>query len=264
MTAGIVMPATRTAPMPAKIVVHSFMRETGKTNIAAGLAHLLVAYGERVGIIDADISVPVLHSRLGVDAKGLHYAFNHYLMGRCAITDAAVDLAWEDAAPHAGTLVLVPASTDPAAIRSVLHQDIDVRILNAGAEDLATAHSLDVVLINSPAGLDEISLSCMALADVLLIVLRLDKEDYHGTSVTIDLARNLKVPNILLAVNRASPEYEPFEIKRRVEETYGCDVPVVLSAADEAAMLFTGHTSVQERLAHPLAALLQALRQKAP
>ena len=257
------MPVARTSKMPSKIVVHSFMRETGKTNISAGLAHLLAAYGERVGIIDADISVPVLHSRLGVDAKGLNYAFNHYLMGGCAITDAAVDLTWEDAASHAGALVLVPASMDHAAIRGVLHQDIDVHILNAGIEDLATAYSLDVVLINAPAGLDEISLSCMALADVLLIVLRLDKEDYHGTSVTIDLARNLKTPNILLAVNRADPEYEPFEIRRRMEETYGCAVPVVLSAADEAAMLFAGHATVQERLAHPLAALLQALHQKA-
>ncbi len=160
------MPVARTSKMPSKIVVHSFMRETGKTNISAGLAHLLAAYGERVGIIDADISVPVLHSRLGVDAKGLNYAFNHYLMGGCAITDAAVDLTWDDAASHAGALVLVPASMDHAAIRGVLHQDIDVRILNAGIEDLATAYSLDVVLINAPAGLDEISLSCMALADV--------------------------------------------------------------------------------------------------
>ncbi len=258
------MPAVRTSKMPSKIVIHSFMRETGKTNIAAGLAHLLAAYGERVGIIDADISVPVLHSRLGVDAGRLKYAFNHYLVGDCAITDAAVDLAWDDASPPAGALVLVPASTDHNAIRGVLHQDIDVRLLNAGIEDLAAAHNLDVVLLNAPAGLDEISLSCMALADVLLIVLRLDKEDYHGTSVTIDLARNLKVPNILLAVNRAGSEYEPLEIRRSVEETYGCDAPVVLTAADEAAVLFAGHASVQERLAHPLAALLRALRQKAP
>ena len=250
--------------MPTKIVVHSFMRETGKTNIAAGLAYLFAAHGERVGIVDADISVPILHNRLGVDGSGLGATLNDYLLGRCPIQDAAIDLAWRDDLHASGALILVPASSDPTAIRGVLRQDIDVRILNSGIEALAAEYGLDVVLINAPAGLDEISLSCMALADVLVIVLRLDKEDYHGTSVTIDLARGLKVPEILLVVNRAGPEYEVSDIIRRVEETYQCDVPTVLSAADEAAILFSGHASVLDRPAHPLFRLLQALQSKVP
>ena len=167
------MPVARTSKMPSKIVVHSFMRETGKTNISAGLAHLLAAYGERVGIIDADISVPVLHSRLGVDAKGLNYAFNHYLMGGCAITDAAVDLTWDDAASHAGALVLVAASTDHAAIRGVLHQDIDVRISPPGIEDLATLARRRAD--QRPGWPDEISLVHGA-GRCTLIVLRLTKK----------------------------------------------------------------------------------------
>ena len=39
------MPVARS--QDAQQIVHSFMRD-GKTNIAAGLAHLLAAYGERI------------------------------------------------------------------------------------------------------------------------------------------------------------------------------------------------------------------------
>ncbi len=247
--------------MPAKIVVHSFMRETGKTNIAAGLAYLMAARGERVGIIDADIPVPLLHSRLGVDAGCGNATLNDFLMGNRSLEQAALELPWRGNLPSPGALVFVPASPDPVAIRGVLRQDIDIRSLNAGIEALTAAYHLGVTLINAPAGLDEISLSCMALADVLVVVLRLDKEAYQGTSVTLDLARGLNVPKILLVVNRVGSDYELEAIRRSVAETYQCEVPVVLSAADEAAMLFVDRATILPRSAHPLTALLQALTQ---
>ncbi len=92
--------------MPSKIVVHSFMRETGKTNISAGLAHLLTAYGGALRHRCRYLRARPPTMRLGVDAKGLNYAFNHYLMGGCAIARRrAVDLTWEDAASHREALV---------------------------------------------------------------------------------------------------------------------------------------------------------------
>ena len=175
--------------MPTKIVIHSFMRETGKTNIAAGFGRLLAARGARTGLVDADMRAPILHSKLGVDTGGLRRTLNDYLLGRCPIADTAVDVNWRGFALASGGLWLAPAAADPFAIRDALSLDFDVRILDEGIDSLAEELSLDVALVNAPAGLDELSLSCIALADALVVVLRLDKDDYQGTGVTIDLAR---------------------------------------------------------------------------
>jgi len=248
---------------PAKIVVHSFMRETGKTNIAAGLGRLVAARGVRTGLVDADLRAPVLHSRLGVDANDFGFKMNDCLLGRCTVFDAAIELALPGDAIGAGALWLAPASPDPVSIRDALSLDIDVRGLDSGIDELASRRRLDVALINAPAGLDELSLSCIALADILILVLRLDKEDYHGTSVILDVARGLNVPDIYLVVSRAGPEYPASDVRARVEQTYQRPVPLVLTAADEAALIFSSNVSPSQWRAHPLADLLHVLRVEA-
>ncbi len=245
--------------MSTTVVVHSFMRDSRKANITAELAGLAMADGLRTAVIEANVLMPVLHSRYHLDIGRLSPTFNDYLMGTCHLADAAVDLGNPGDLTGSGKLVFVPASVDPAQMDSLLQRRVDLAALDSQMKELTDAYALDIVFINAPSGLDEISLSCIALADVLIVVLILDEEDTHGTSVTLDLAERLNVPLVLLVVNRVSEGFPLDEVRREVEGAYGYRAPVVLTAEEESEMMFGTTTSPLNRATSPLAPLLRAI-----
>ena len=252
--------------MSKTIVVHSFVRDTGKKNLAVRLAILAATAGRRVGIVEAEISLPDLHTRFRLDSGTLGPTINDYLLGRGALQDAAIDVGNVDARGNlsrTGALFFVPASTKSADISDVLQERIDVTMLHAGFAALIARHDLDLLFVNAPAGLDEISLSCIALADVLIVSLRLDKEETHGTSVVLDLAQRLTVPEILLVVNRVSDEIDPDEVRREVEAAYGHPAPVVLTVAEETEMMFGGRSNALDNAPNPLSPLMNAIQAEA-
>ena len=61
---------------------------------------------------------------------------------------------------------------------------------------------LDYLLIDTHPGLNEETLLSITLTDVLLVVLRPDSQDDQGTSVTVEVARTLDVPRLLLLINK--------------------------------------------------------------
>jgi len=66
--------------------------------------------------------------------------------------------------------------------------------LSSGLRALTDALALDTLLIDSNSGINELSLTLLAMSDIAAVVLRLDKHDYQGTAVTVELARRLDVP----------------------------------------------------------------------
>jgi MinD-like ATPase involved in chromosome partitioning or flagellar assembly len=60
----------------------------------------------------------------------------------------------------------------------------------------------------------------IAISHVLVLLLRPDKQDYQGTVVTIDVARQLKVKQILLAINKVYSKLNFDTLKTKVEDTY--------------------------------------------
>jgi MinD-like ATPase involved in chromosome partitioning or flagellar assembly len=57
----------------------------------------------------------------------------------------------------------------------------------------------------------------------------------QGTSVTIDVARRLRVPEICLVVNKVPPEYDFSEVRRQVEQNYQCDTAALLPLSIDIA-----------------------------
>lgn len=49
----------------------------------------------------------------------------------------------------------------------------------------------------------EETLLSIVISDALVVVMRPDKQDYEGTGITVTVARELKVPNLMLVVNKA-------------------------------------------------------------
>ena len=112
------------------------------------------------------------------------------------------DLATARGVDAGGQLWLVPSSIKASDIARVLRQGYDVEVLNEGVRELAEGLDLDVLVIDTHPGLNEETLLSITISDVLLLILRPDKQDYQGTAVTVDIARRLEVPELLLLVNK--------------------------------------------------------------
>ena len=96
-------------------------------------------------------------------------------------------------APEGSGLWLVPFPIYAAEIKLLLERKYDVDLLYDGYNKLIEALELDVLLVDTVSGLDEETLLSIATSDVLIEVLRPNQRDYHGTSVTIDVAKKLDI-----------------------------------------------------------------------
>jgi MinD-like ATPase involved in chromosome partitioning or flagellar assembly len=194
-----------------KIVsVHSFRGGTGKSNITANLAAALAAGGSRIAVVDTDIQSPGIHALFNLDASKVQHSLNDYLWGRCPIEDTAYDVSavLRSAGVNQGQIFLVASSLRLGEIARILRDGYDVDMLNDGLQDLIERLQLDYLLIDTHPGINEETLLSLTISDMLLIILRPDRQDFQGTAVTVEVARRLQVPNLLLVVNRVLPVYD--------------------------------------------------------
>ncbi len=219
------------------VAVHSFRGGTGKSNVTANLAALLAAGGRRVGVVDTDIQSPGIHVLFGLDENRMSYSLNDYLWGNCDIEQAAYDVTANVGTSLPGKVLLIPSSIKVKEIARVLKEGYDVGLLNDGYQRLLRELQLDLLIIDTHPGLNEETLLSIAISDVLVILMRPDQQDYQGTSVTVEVARKLGVPRMLLVVNKVPKGYDVAEVKTRVQETYGCPVAAVLPHSDDLMAL---------------------------
>jgi MinD-like ATPase involved in chromosome partitioning or flagellar assembly len=126
---------------------------------------------------------------------------------------------------------------DMLEITRVLKEGYDVGLLNRGFRELGKRLALDYLIIDTHPGLNEETLLSIAISDALVVVMRPDQQDFQGTSVTVEVARRLKMDRILILVNKASSRQDPEQIRTRVEESYGCPVAAVLPLSEDLVEL---------------------------
>jgi septum site-determining protein MinD len=222
----------------AKIIsVHSFRGGTGKSNTSANVTALLASEGLRVGVIDTDIQSPGIHVLFGMDENDIKPSLNDYLWGKCSIREAAHDVTDRLGAPVSGSVMLIPSSIKAGEIAKVLREGYDVGLLNDGFRDAVKDLSLDVLVIDTHPGLNEETLLSISISDALAIVMRPDNQDYQGTAVTVEVARKLGVPRMVMVVNKVPAVYDSAQVKAKVEEAYRCNVAAVLPHSDELMAL---------------------------
>ncbi len=219
------------------ISIHSFRGGTGKSNTTANLASLLAKRGYKVGVVDTDIASPGIHILFGIDETDMEHSLNDYLWGNCDIEQCARDVTDNIGNNINGKVYLIPSSVKPGEIARVLREGYDVGLLNDGFQDLIEVFDLDALLIDTHPGLNEETLLSIAISDVLLLILRPDQQDYQGTSVTVEVARKLDVPEMYLLVNKVPAKFPPADVQERVEKTYNVEVASVLPHSDEMMIL---------------------------
>jgi MinD-like ATPase involved in chromosome partitioning or flagellar assembly len=67
--------------------------------------------------------------------------------------------------------------------------------------------------------------------------MRPDRQDFQGTAVTVDVARKLEVPKMLLVVNKALPAFDFNAMKKQIESTYNATVAGILPLSEEMVRL---------------------------
>ena len=235
------------------ISVHSFRGGTGKSNLTANLALLAASQGRRVGVIDTDIQSPGVHVLFGLGDGQVKSSLNDYLWGRCPIEAAACDVSANvDITPGGrAQLFVIPSSLNAGDIARVLRDGYDPALLNDGIRALMQRLELDLLFIDTHPGVNEETLLSIAISDALVILLRPDQQDYQGTAVTVDLARRLGVPNMLLVLNKVLPLFDLAAMKEQAESAFGAPVAGILPLSEEMVRLASSDIFCRRHPDHP-------------
>jgi MinD-like ATPase involved in chromosome partitioning or flagellar assembly len=247
------------------ISVHSFRGGTGKSNLTANLStSLALAGGQgcRVGIIDTDIQSPGIHVIFNLDEGQINRSLNDYLWGQCEIPDTAYDITPGQVRERGNSMYLIPSSIKAGEIARVLREGYDVNRLTEGFQALVEELGLDYLVIDTHPGLNEETLLSVAISDVLVLILRPDRQDFQGTAVTVEVARKLGVPELVLVVNKALPAMDFAALQTRVEDTYHAPVGAVFPLSEEMLQLASGGIFCLHYPDHPFTLTLQRLAQR--
>jgi MinD-like ATPase involved in chromosome partitioning or flagellar assembly len=247
------------------ISVHSFRGGTGKSNLTANLSTSLAlagGKGRRVGIIDTDIQSPGIHVIFNLDEGQINRSLNDYLWGQCEIHDTAYDITPGQVRECGSTMYLIPSSIKAGEIARVLREGYDVNRLTEGFQALVEELRLDYLVIDTHPGLNEETLLSVAISDVLVLILRPDRQDFQGTAVTVEVARKLGVPELVLVVNKALPAMDFAALQTRVEDTYHAPVGAVFPLSEEMLQLASGGIFCLHYPDHPFTRTLQRLAQR--
>lgn len=254
-----------------RIITFQSAREgTGKSTITANVAALLAAGGRRVGVVDAHISSGGLNGLFALPEAQIQHTLNDYLLGMChasaTVYDVTSRLGRLDHGPDqldmTGRLFLLPAGHNPRSMQRLLQEGYSIELITDGLLELAEQLELDALLVDPQAGLEDdllLSFLSMAIADTLVIVLRVDQGDFQGTGVLIDIAYKLGIPQVRLMINQVATIMDLSAIASRIEQAYNC--PVIGALPYVEAIMVRGGIDlfVVSQPEHPATARLRQL-----
>jgi chromosome partitioning protein len=219
------------------VSIHSYLAGVGKTTLAVNLAAMLAAKNQTVCIIDANFSAPKAHDLLRLDPDSMPYSLCDFLLSDeniMQIGQACYDVTAQCAKPGTsvpGTVYLL--STVNSRLRAKLQTEgYDTARLREGLDALAEMYNISLFIIDCGPGINPLTLPMLALADLLLALMELSQEHYHGTSVLVEVANKIEIPLVLIAANKIAQEGFNFnnvraEIQRVYSKQVGALVPSV-------------------------------------
>lgn len=238
--------------MPKVVSIHSYRGGTGKSNFTANLATTIALQGHRVGIIDTDLPSPGIHNLFCLEPEQIDQALNHYLWGESSIEAVAYDVSKNVGVDGSGQLFLVPSSVKADDIARILKDGYDVKLMNDGFRRLVKRLELDYLFIDTHPGLSKETFLSIAISHILLLILRPDKQDYQGTAVTADVARQLKVRKMLLAINKVYSTLSLEALKQKVEETFNETVAGIFPLSEDMVQLASEGVFCVQYPSHPV------------
>ena len=238
------------------VAFHSFRRGAGTSNILASCSALLAAQGKRVGVIDTDFQSPSAYILFGLPEQSFKKTVNDYLWETGEITNVVHDVTPQGISGH---IFLAPASPDMGAVMRFFHERYDPDRLSQAISEMSKRFELDFLLVDTSAGLNEETLVSLAVSDILMLLLRLDKQDYQGTAVIASLAQKLEIPRMELIVNHMPDSYSAQDVRREVEEKYQTRVAAIFPDSAEMLRLASSGIFAIRYPSHPMTSMLKQL-----
>jgi MinD-like ATPase involved in chromosome partitioning or flagellar assembly len=125
-------------------------------------------------------------------------------------------------------------------------------LLNDGFRDVIERMNFDYLFIDTHPGLNEETLLSIAISDILVIIMRPDNQDYQGTAVTVDVAKRLDVPQMVMIVNKVPAVFDANDVRARVEQVYEIPVGAILPHSDEMMALASSGFFILRYPEHPI------------
>jgi septum site-determining protein MinD len=261
-------PASRTTRdqsqrMGRIVSIHSYRGGTGKSNISANLAYLAARAGKRIAVLDSDLQAPGVHLLFGFDTDRMPHTLSDFFFNRCGLEEAAYNLkGLAELENIDGSIFLLPSRMTVDAIMQVVSEGYDVGKLDDQLNKLVDELKLDLLLIDTHPGFNEETLLTIAISDTLIIVLRPDKQDYHGTAVLVEVAGRMAVPRVHMLANKVVGQVDRQDIVQKIKQGYGYDVIGILPFAEEMAKLGSDGVFAVRYPTHPLSKELEAIAQR--
>ena len=215
-----------------------------------------------MALIDTDFQSPSIHLFFDLsDGEGTH-ALNDYLWDKCDILSTVQDVTPQLAENPTGKLFVIPASNNIADIMQITHTPPNIDRYVGGLEKLGKELSLDMILVDASAGLNEDTLQAIAVSNAVILVLHPDQQDFQGTAVAVDTIRKLQVPVIHLVLNEVPDNLNVEDLHVQLEKTYQCGRGIVLNHTEELMTMASGQPFVLGYPDHPLTALIKELAEQ--
>lgn len=226
------------------VAMHSYRGGTGKSTTAANIGVLLAQRGYRVALVDADLQAPALDVLFAPEVDNPPWSLVDYLLGRCEIEDAARALG--------DGLFLVPARSKAAELDEIMVRGYDVGLLRDGFDRLVELLELDVLVVDTHAGINNETATAIGIADQLVIVTRASRLDLTGAADSIALANRLNCPRRAVVVNLTAGKTMPATQRDDVERIYGARISAVVPYTPDMATLAGEQLFVTACPGHPL------------
>lgn len=173
------------------ITITSGKGGVGKTTTTANLGTALALQGKKVAVIDADIGLRNLDAVLGLENR-IVYDLVDVVEGQCRLRQALIK---DRRVPE---LYLLPAAQtrDKNAVNSVQMQQLCLQL----------RQEFDLILIDSPAGIEQGFRNAIVGADEIIIVVNPEMASVRDADRIIGLVESAGKPEPRLILNRLRPE----------------------------------------------------------
>jgi MinD-like ATPase involved in chromosome partitioning or flagellar assembly len=175
------------------IAFHSYKGGTGKSTISANISVLLVKMGYNVLLLDMDVYAPTLQTYFTQEPK---YWINNFLFNTAEFENIIYDLTHiirnfpdtKESPEKLGKLFVAFSNSSKEEITKLdgtLRNDASklelLRKFIIIKEEMAYQNNIDYIIIDTSPGVRYWSINSLAIADLILLSLKMDSIDIEGT-----------------------------------------------------------------------------------
>ena len=234
----------------AKIIsISSFRGGTGKSTITSNIAVYLASLGNRVMILDTDIKSPGVHALFGLHEGIMKCTFNEYLTGNCDIEDSVYDVT-DQMNLKQGNLFLTPSSITYHEIADTIVSKYSFDLLNDAFKKLIETYKLDYLIVDTHPGINEESLIAVEQADISLLIIRPDNQDYQGAKVSTEIAKRLGIKTNII-INKIHSKVDIKKMSKELEDIFEFPVVAAIPFSEDLLIAESKYVIYEKYPDHP-------------